>query len=386
MRDVFITKIHIDKVRHLQNVDITLSEIERRHLILTGKNGSGKTSLLEAMEDCILLKQREKASQGLDAATRDKIHQYLYGCIYSRKIDINPGVDISYSDDNISFLDVMFAYLSAGRNKLTVPISIQPVDVQGKTIITRHASTEFLQYILSLDYQLYGAKTNKDTQMEANLEKWFDNFQQALREIYGCPELKIQRDTKNLVFKVDVPGREPFGLHEMSDGYAAFLDIFMELLMRLENADAVVEYEQPAIVLIDEIETHLHVELQKRVLPFLTKMFPNVQFITATHSPFVITSLSNAVVFDLEKNEQLENPSFYSYETVVESFLDTDMYSEQLKSYFGRYRELCFKERTAEENDEFLRTKAELEIMARPSTELYIAFQELENKRKSGKR
>jgi predicted ATP-binding protein involved in virulence len=186
-------------------------------------------------------------------------------------------------------------YLSAERNKLVVPKSIEPVDVMGKTVITRNASKEFLKYILSLDYQLYGAKTNKDIRLEANLEKWFDNFQQALREIYRCPELKLQRDTKNLVFKVDMPGREPFGLHEMSDGYAAFLDIFMELLMRLENAETTVEYEQPAIVLIDEIETHLHVELQKRALPFLAKMFPHIQFITATHSPFVITLLSNSV-------------------------------------------------------------------------------------------
>jgi predicted ATP-binding protein involved in virulence len=182
-----------------------------------------------------------------------------------------------------------------------------------------------------------------------------------------------------------MPDREPFALHEMSDGYAAFLNIYMELLMRLEGADALVAYDRPAIVLIDEIETHLHVELQKRVLPYLTRMFPNIQFIVATHSPFVITSLENAVVFDLEKKEQLENPSFYSYETIVESFLDTDMYSAQLKSYFERYKELCFKERTPEENEEFLRAKAELEIMSRPSTELYIAFHDLEQKRKAAK-
>ena len=49
MDDVFITRIHIGKVRHLKNVDIELCENEKKHLILTGKNGSGKTSLLEEM-------------------------------------------------------------------------------------------------------------------------------------------------------------------------------------------------------------------------------------------------------------------------------------------------------------------------------------------------
>ena len=172
-----------------------------------------------------------------------------------------------------------------------------------------------------MDYQLYAAQSEKNNILVQNIEKWFNNFLTGLREIYACQELKLQRDAKNLVFKIEMPGREPFGLHEMADGYAAFLDIYMELLMRFESADAIVEYNKPAIVIVDEIETHLHVELQKRVLPFLTKMFPNIQFIVSTHSAFVITSLDNAVIYDLEKNEQLENPSFYSYETIVESFL-----------------------------------------------------------------
>ena len=46
MEDIFIKSIHINKVRHLENVNIPISETERKHLILTGKNGSGKTSIL----------------------------------------------------------------------------------------------------------------------------------------------------------------------------------------------------------------------------------------------------------------------------------------------------------------------------------------------------
>lgn len=46
----YITKIHIDSLRHLNDIDIPLSAGSRRHLLLTGKNGSGKTSLLEALK------------------------------------------------------------------------------------------------------------------------------------------------------------------------------------------------------------------------------------------------------------------------------------------------------------------------------------------------
>ena len=49
MEPTFLTGIHIHKVRHLENIDIPLSATTRKNLILTGKNGSGKTSVLNAL-------------------------------------------------------------------------------------------------------------------------------------------------------------------------------------------------------------------------------------------------------------------------------------------------------------------------------------------------
>ena len=372
MQDVFITKIHVEKVRHLQDIKILLSDTERKHLILTGKNGSGKTSLLEAMRDSVLFEQQRIKPDGTRSLAVGGLKK-------------KPNIVVSYSQNISNFSNFIFAYTSAWRSKLKPPKSIEAFTIkdEDKAKVSENASQNFLKYILILDYQRYGAKNDKNTTLVAKFDKWFNNFLIALREIYSCSELNLLQDTKNLSFKIEMPGREPFGLHEMADGYTAFLDIFMELLMRFENTDAVVEYEQSAIVMVDEIETHLHVELQKRVLPFLTKMFPNVQFIVSIHSPFVINSLENAVVYDLEKKEKLDNPSFYSYETIVESFLGTGTYSNELKNYFERYKELCLKKRTSEENEEFLRAKAELEIRSIPSTELYIAFQDLERRRKA---
>jgi predicted ATP-binding protein involved in virulence len=376
MQNVFISKIHIEKVRHLRNIDIVLSETERKHLILTGKNGSGKTSLLEAIRNKVIIQQNIPFLK-LDNDIKKKynIQAFLNG----------PDINIFYSTKVLDFRDITFVYKSAERSQPIILELLERMFHREKNLITENNSREFFKYVINLDYQLYVAKSDKNTLLAQKIEKWFDNLLITLRDIYDCQELELKRDAKNLAFTVEMPGREPFRLNEMADGYAAFLDIYMELLMRFENMEAEVEYGHPAIVLIDEIETHLHVELQKRVLPFLTKMFPKVQFITATHSPFVINALENAVIFDLEKKERLENPSFYSYETIIESFLDTGMYSNQLKIYFERYKELCFKKRTPEENEEFLRAKAELEIKSIPSTELYIMFQELEKKRKADK-
>lgn len=87
----------------------------------------------------------------------------------------------------------------------------------------------------------------------------------------------------------------------MSSGYSAVFDIINDLTMRTEKRGSDVE----GIVLIDEIETHLHLELQKIILPFLIELFPNIQFIVSTHSSFILNSIDNAVIFDLENKIQV---------------------------------------------------------------------------------
>ena len=84
-------------------------------------------------------------------------------------------------------------------------------------------------------------------------------------------------------------------------------------------------YDVQGIVLIDEIETHLHIDLQKKILRFLTSFFPKIQFIVTTHSPFVISSIENAVVCDLEKKIVFDKLSGslegWSVEEVVKDIL-----------------------------------------------------------------
>ena len=378
MQNTFITNIRISKVRHLEDINIMLSNVERTHLILTGKNGCGKTSLLEAIRDFVVERQFMAIQNQEEGHARHDLAK-----AYQRRNPDLQEISIGFHGDANNLFDVTFAYFPAERSNLTVPNAVEAIDIWGKTVISRNASNDFLKYILNLYVQYLSAKdTNRPVTEVERYKTWFDRFTQALCEIYDCRDLELKPDMKNLRFLVTLPRREPFALHEMSDGYKAFIEILMELLMRFEDGNGIVDYDKSAILVIDEIETHLHVEMQKRALPFLTRMFPNVQFIVATHSPFVITSLPNAVVYDLEKHDRLDNPSYYSYEAVVESFLDTDMYSTEMKRQFERYKELCFKERTSEENEEFLRAKTELELIAPASKELFIAFRTLEQKRK----
>lgn len=103
-------------------------------------------------------------------------------------------------------------------------------------------------------------------------------------------------------------------------------------------------YEKQGIVLIDEPEVHLHLQLQRLIMPILTKVFPNVQFIVATHSPFVLNSLSNAVVFDLERRERIEDLSEYSYEALAEGYFGVKTDSSDITLRLERMRELIRKQ------------------------------------------
>ena len=137
----------------------------------------------------------------------------------------------------------------------------------------------------------------------------------------------------------DQYGNSSFGLNELSDGYSAVLSIITELILRMEVHN-MGTYDLQGVVLIDELETHLHVGLQKKILPFLTKFFPKIQFIITTHSPFILSSLKDVVICDLERKIITGDLSAYSYESLVDSYFDLDKYSIKIQNDIQIYREL----------------------------------------------
>ena len=93
------------------------------------------------------------------------------------------------------------------------------------------------------------------------------------------------------------------------------------------------------VVLVDEIDLHLHPEWQQRILRDLQNIFPNVQFIVSTHSPFVINSIENAIIYDLEKHLLVTNGlSNVPYAGIVEGYFNADSMSETLRDKYKKYQ------------------------------------------------
>ena len=83
-------------------------------------------------------------------------------------------------------------------------------------------------------------------------------------------------------------------LHSMSDGYRGTISLIADIAYRMATLNPALRehvLETPGVVLIDEIDLHLHPRWQARILDDLVRIFPNVQFITTTHSPVVVASV-----------------------------------------------------------------------------------------------
>ncbi|MEA2013025.1 MAG: AAA family ATPase, partial [Verrucomicrobiota bacterium] len=348
MKDFFIQNILIKNVRDIHDFAIQLDDKKRKHLIITGKNGSGKTSTLLEIDNLlkslinnkfqtvlqyenhiknyksniarykeninnaqkqIQIQNEEKNKLSVDnneskvEQIENNIKSYKSNIInYQKKIvdseknikkwqefiDDFSKVDLTFSNQSDIYKKIVertfiLAFFMAQRvNTPSVSNVIQNIKLDKKyTTDTKSLHKRFIEYIVKLRVDMLDAKEAKEFEEVKRIQNWFDNFEKTLKELFGEDELKLKYYRKDLNFKIEYAGKS-FGLNELSDGYSSLLAVLTELILRMEAHNAS-NYDMQGLVLIDEIETHLHVELQKKVLPFLVSFFPKIQFIVTTH-------------------------------------------------------------------------------------------------------
>ena len=98
---------------------------------------------------------------------------------------------------------------------------------------------------------------------------------------------------------------EEFALDQLSGGYRIVLALAADLARRMAqgNPHLADPLESEAVVLIDEVDLHLHPEWQQRILVDLRCTFPNTQFIVSTHSPQVLTTVRPEHIVELRRDE-----------------------------------------------------------------------------------
>ena len=331
--EVFITDITINKVRHLQDIHIPLSGKERKHLILTGKNGSGKTSVLEYLKMSLRIILKHEMFDNVD------YKEYKDYQAQGKGISISFNSLARFRSYSLSGHFPIALYGAKREVEMIISKGLKKVDLKEYYKIDEYPGKDFIQYIVNLRAEKSFANDEKDYNSVKNIENWFELFENSLKEIFEDPLLRLEFDRKNFNFKIIQQEKEPFDFNTLADGYSAVMNVVTDLILRMEKHKTT-SYDTQGLVLIDELETHLHIDLQKKIFPFLTRFFPRVQFIVTTHSPFILNSMDNAVIYDLEKNLLVEDLSGYSYDGIVESYFDNDKYSETVKTRLERFEQL----------------------------------------------
>jgi predicted ATP-binding protein involved in virulence len=182
---------------------------------------------------------------------------------------------------------------------------------------------------------------------------------------------------------------QDFGV--LSDGYRNMLAMVADMAWRATMLNPHLGAEAPAkvggVVLIDELDLHLHPKWQRIVVDSLRRVFPNVQFIATTHSPFIIQSLRDGELINLDEGTQPAPYEGKSPEDIAEFVQGVPMpqRSKRYQDMFEaaqRYFDLLERVPAASE-EEVARLKAELDELTAPFSDniAYHAF--LERKRLS---
>jgi hypothetical protein len=135
-------------------------------------------------------------------------------------------------------------------------------------------------------------------------------------------------------------------LDALSAGQSTLLSIFCNIIKQSDdyNISKSFNLEQiSGIVLIDEIELHLHINIQKNILPKLIKLFPKIQFIITTHSPFFLYGMNQyfndekCIILNMPNGNKIEFDDFTEFDNAFDIFDNlTKTYKSELlylKSY-----------------------------------------------------
>ena len=296
-------------------------DFHSRTTILTGTNGTGKTTLLS------ILSQHfgwSPAFIGTLRIDRRGAQRYFSGLINDdTAVDVDVG-KLTYDDGTAATLQaptegasfqinirgsqaVPGIYITSHRPVYTYQAVTEiPANVQASDQLFNQYLNNLRQFyqpaariqspshrlkaaLISLAMFGYG---NKVVAPNDEARATFEGFSEVLNRV-----LPANREFHKIAVRMPEvileTGTGDFSLDAASGGIAALVDVAWQIYMRSRS-------DGTFTVLMDEPENHLHPSLQRSVLPGLLAAFPQAQFIVATHNPFVVTSVrdSNVVVLD----------------------------------------------------------------------------------------
>lgn len=224
----------------------------------------------------------------------------------------------------------------------------------------------FLQYLIEQKQnQAYAIADDEELEIK-KYGAFFKRVEDLFKNLYEDSSLKLKHKLKENLFYFEFEGGLKAGFNQIADGFKSVLVMVSEILLQQKAFmdSKKLDVEPSGIVLIDEIEAHLHMSLQEKIFPALTKFFPKLQFIIATHSPQVCASNRNTILYDLTTNHLETNYlGGISYDVLSKAHFGLESeYSIEMTNLLNTARELMTKTNLdKDEIDSLVKIKEQIE-------------------------
>jgi predicted ATP-binding protein involved in virulence len=406
-----IDKIHIQNFKGFEDQTF---EFKEQFTVFIGDNAKGKTSVLDALAiaagsfflgiDGIptrKIEKREIRSVTIDGQPKPQIPVSIEANGRIDKEEIQWKRDIEKQNTNYKYAKAISSIaakkLNESRKHSGVLFPIIAYYGTGR-LWAEHEKVSFqrqgegvtMAYINSLSAKssnkefLSWIKTQEDTitkfaqPLDIAHLKAFKQAILALMPNNTWQDMAFDRKQDELmgIFADDKGVKNKLAFSQLSDGYRNAISLAADIAYRCIQLNpslgerAVLDSE--GIVLIDEIDLHLHPNWQRHFIADLKKAFPNIQFVATTHSPFIVQSLAKdeLINLDLDENEDgLElSPSNYGIEDVAEiemgvkNVARSEAFNERVEAA-GKYYQLIREGKSSKTDEEVAQLRQQLNEM-----------------------
>ncbi len=283
----------------------------RQWTVLLGENNSGKTNVLRALA---LLVPEEMNLPGIDhffvpsllARTRDRLSfRSFYDSHLKLKAKLENGKELVCDPRDIKVFDLdpeirLFGY---GVSRYPARTALNEVpSLSTETLFSTYVRLlDFQDWLLQLDYSAKHDSEIASKRLQYMRELVSSNLFPGVEDF--CFEKTGENDHVVVKFTTEHDGDVSF--EDLGFGYQTTLTWLADFCKRMfdEYPESKNPLQEEAVVMIDELDLHLHPKWQRDIVPTLSEYFPNVQFIVTTHSPHVLQSMEDANLYVMRRDE-----------------------------------------------------------------------------------
>ena len=318
--------------------DLTLDFAENEPIVFIGVNGVGKSSIIDCLaillsrftssiqystssgrlfkEEDINNKQKETHSEIAALINNQEVKWSLSKVKKGRNKEISSNLaeitrEVARTkkklEENANFNLPVLVYYPTNRAVLDIPLKIRKqhsfdqIDAYEEALTAK--GSEFRVF-----FEWFRKREDLENELLRDNPNYRDKQLEAVRQAISSliPEfsnLRVRRSPLRMTLQKQ---DEELIVNQLSDGEKCLLAMVGDLARRLaiSNPGLQDSLQGSGIVLIDEIELHLHPKWQREIIPAFTRTFPNCQFIVTTHSPQVISHVKPEGIYLLEKTDQ----------------------------------------------------------------------------------